>query len=261
MLFARERALQGEDGETALMRMCSRQPQLLGQAPWFVQHLFDDTGRQCVRGVSALAALLQADLRGFTHFGSKWFRLLLNREKAIVCTSGRTQLMQLCAHNPQLLEFGWALELVERLSGRRDNQGASALQLLLQSPRAQLLDFTCQNFRRLWAQRKERDAPGSHTPLMLLCASNPQLLCQEHWFYSDLLQYAGRQDIIGECALSLAFASDKASEVDFSAPAATQLLMAERDLQRKDGQTALMALCYWNPQLLGESWAKYFVEK
>ena len=63
-------------------------------------------------------------------------------------------LMKLCCHNPQLLNHDWAVELVQRLGGKVDNNGYTALILLFQW-KPEKTDFNSKGFKLLWEKEKD----------------------------------------------------------------------------------------------------------
>ena len=90
---------------------------------------------------------------------------------------GWTPLMHLCDFSPQLLnQPHWFAPLLLAQAGRRRCSGESALVSLLASPRAALVDFASDWFRRLFYTEASITSHRGWTALMTLCAYNPQLL-------------------------------------------------------------------------------------
>ena len=61
--------------------------------------------------------------------------------------------MMLCCHNPQLLNYDWAVELVQQLSGKICNNGGTAL-IQLFNRNTELINFNSNGFKLLWEKEK-----------------------------------------------------------------------------------------------------------
>ena len=63
--------------------------------------------------------------------------------------------MHLCKYNPQLISHVWAYGFVQKLGGRENEEGLSALKYLFKSTRAHDVDFASLGFKRLWVRERE----------------------------------------------------------------------------------------------------------
>ena len=61
--------------------------------------------------------------------------------------------MKLCFNNPQLLCYDWVVELVQRLGGKENNSGDTALILLFRGY-PEKTDFNSIGFKLLWEKEK-----------------------------------------------------------------------------------------------------------
>ena len=61
--------------------------------------------------------------------------------------------MMLCNWNPQLLKYDWAVELVQRVGGKVDNNENTAL-ILLFWKNPEKTDFNSKGFKLLWEKEK-----------------------------------------------------------------------------------------------------------
>ena len=86
-------------------------------------------------------------------FRCRRFQELLQKQRDLVDNDNWTVLMYLCYCKPQLLNYDWAVELVQRLGGKVDNNGSTALiQLFIENP--EKTDFNSNGFKLLWENEK-----------------------------------------------------------------------------------------------------------
>ena len=86
-------------------------------------------------------------------FGCRRFRTLLQRQRARVDDGNWTVLVYLCSHNSHLLRYDWAVELVQRLNGKFDTRGLTALIWLFER-NSYKTDFSTNGFKLLWEEEK-----------------------------------------------------------------------------------------------------------
>ena len=61
--------------------------------------------------------------------------------------------MKLCLYNPLLLYHEWAVELIQQLSGKVNNDCDNALMLFLEG-NTEIIDFGSRGFKLLWEKEK-----------------------------------------------------------------------------------------------------------
>ena len=168
------------------MILCASNPQLLCKELWFQEELLGMLGMQDADGETALMKLLSSECAGKVNFAAPAIQQLLESELDIMSYANQTALMHLCYGSPQLLGCEWARELVEKLSGRRDKDGHTALLRLLQSVHVYNTDFDSSNFKILWENEKNIRIYNNWTILMQICAYSSTLLENEIWFIHEI---------------------------------------------------------------------------